>query len=151
MKNGKEQTVRRSTAGFTLIEILVVLIIITILAGFVGMNVLRKPGEARVAAAKMQIKTLQAAIKLYHAEQNHFPTQSQGLHALVRKPTFAPIPKNYPAGGYLDARDVPPDPWGEAYIYMIPGRDGELFEIISYASDSEPGGDGDAADLSSSD
>jgi len=147
----KKQIPRQTAAGFTLIEILVVLIIITILAGFVGMNVLRKPGEARVTAAKMQIKTLQAAVKLYHAEQNRFPTQSQGLNALVRKPTFAPIPKNYPAGGYLDAREMPTDPWGEEYVFLIPGRNEELFEIISYGSDGEPGGEGDAADLSSSD
>lgn len=136
-------------AGFTLIEILVVLIIITILAGFVGLNVLRKPGEARVTAAKMQVKTLQAAMKLYHTEQGRFPSQSQGLQALVQKPATSPIPPNYPEGGYLDTRELPKDPWGRDFIYLIPGRNGELFEIISYGADGEPEGTGEDADISS--
>ena len=140
---------RETRSGFTLIEILVVLIIITILAGFVGLNVLRKPGEARVTAARMQVKTLQAAIKLYHTEQGRFPTQAQGLQALVTKPTTSPIPPNYPEGGYLDSRNVPSDPWGHEFIYLIPGRQGELFEIISYGADGEPEGSGEDADLSS--
>ncbi|MDD2237754.1 MAG: type II secretion system major pseudopilin GspG [Kiritimatiellae bacterium] len=137
--------------GFTLIEILVVLIIITILAGFVGLNVLRKPGEARVTSARMQVKTLQAALKLYHTEQGRFPAQAQGLEALVRKPTTPPIPPHYPEGGYLDSRNLPKDPWGNEFIYLIPGRNGELFEIISYGADSEPEGDGEDADISSAD
>ncbi len=136
-------------AGFTLIEILVVLIIITILAGFVGLNVLRKPGEARVTAAKMQVKTLQAAMKLYHTEQGRFPSQSQGLQALVQKPATSPIPPHYPEGGYLDTRELPKDPWGRDFIYLIPGRNGELFEIISYGADGEPEGTGEDADISS--
>ena len=137
--------------GFTLIEILVVLIIITILAGFVGLNVLRKPGEARVTSARMQVKTLQAALKLYHTEQGRFPTQSQGLEALVRKPVMPPLPAHYPEGGYLDTRNLPKDPWGNEFIYLIPGRNGELFEIISYAADGEPEGNAEDADISSAD
>ncbi|NCD32570.1 MAG: type II secretion system protein GspG [Spartobacteria bacterium] len=135
--------------GFTLIEILIVLIIITILAGFVGLNVLQHPGTARQATAKLQVKTLQSAIKLYHAEQHRFPTQQQGLDALVTKPEIPPIPANYPTEGYLDSRTVPMDPWGTAYIYLIPGRNGETFEIMSYGSDNEPGGEGEDADISS--
>ena len=98
MKGSMKQHTRplSSRSGFTLVEILVVLIIITILAGFVGLNLLSKPGEARTAAARMQLKTLQAAVKLYHAEQSRFPTQNQGLQALVLKPTIAPIPTRYP-------------------------------------------------------
>ncbi len=139
------------SAGFTLMEILVVLIIITILAGLVGVNVLRKPGEARVSAARMQIRNLQTAVKLYHAEQGHLPSQQQGLEALVRKPSMEPVPKNYPAGGYLDSAELPRDPWGNDYIYLTPGRHGEPFEIISYGSDGQPGGEDDAGDISSSD
>lgn len=138
-------------AGFTLVEILVVLTIITILAGFVGFNVLSRPNEARIAAAKMQLKTLQAAVQFYHAEQGRFPTQAQGLAALVRKPVIPPIPARYPEGGYLDSRNVPRDPWGNEYIYLLPGRDGRPFEIISYGADGEPGGVDDNADLSSAD
>lgn len=151
MKHDKTRVRSGSGAGFTLIEILVALIIMTILASLVGVSVLRKPGEARVSAARMQIKTLQTAVKLYHAEQNTFPSQSQGLEALVRKPTTSPVPANYPAEGYLDSREVPVDPWGSPYIYLVPGRHDEPFEIISYGSDGEPGGEEEAADLSSSD
>lgn len=136
--------------GFTLIEILIVVLIITILAGIVGVNVVRKPGEARVSAARMQIQQLKAAVQLYRAEQGLVPTQEQGLEALVSRPTIEPIPPRYPEGGYLDSRRVPLDPWNRPYIYLAPGRQGEPFEIISYGSDGEPGGTGEAADLSSS-
>lgn len=141
----------RPRAGFTFMEILVTLIIIMILASLVGISVLRKPGEARAAAAKMQIKTLQTAIRLYHAEQKMFPSEDQGLDALVSKPTRGRIPESYPDEGYLDSRLVPVDPWGTPYIYLVPGRHGEPFEIISYGADGEPGGEGEAADISSSD
>ncbi len=145
------RTERIRAGGFTLIEILVVIMIITILASIVTVNVLRKPGEARVSAAKMQIKQLQTALQLYRTEQGRLPTQDQGLEALVAKPASDPVPPNYPDEGYLDSQKVPPDPWKSAFIYLVPGRKGEVFEIISYGSDGEPGGDGEAADLSSSD
>jgi general secretion pathway protein G len=144
------RTLRDSKSGFTLIEILVVIIIITILASIVSVNVLRKPGEARVSAAKLQIKQLQTAVQLYKTEQGRAPSQDQGLEALVVKPVSDPIPQQYPADGYLESRKVPKDPWNNDYIYLIPGRSMEAFEIISYGSDGEPGGKGDAADISSS-
>lgn len=136
--------------GFTLIEILVVVLIITILAGIVGVNILHKPGEARVSAARMQIQQLKTALHLYRAEQGRFPTQEQGLEALVRRPIREPVPEHYPEGGYLDSRRVPLDPWKNEYIYLAPGRAGEPFEILSYGSDGEKGGTGEAADISSS-
>ena len=143
-------THRGSQSGFTLIEILVVIVIITILASIVSVNVLRKPGEARVSAAKLQIKQLQTAVQLYKTEQGRTPTQEQGLEALVGKPVTEPLPQQYPAEGYLESRKLPKDPWNNEYIYLVPGRAGELFEIISYGSDGEPGGEGEAADLSTS-
>ena len=143
-------THRNGKSGFTLIEILVVIIIITILASIVSVNVLRKPGEARVSAAKLQIKQLQTAVQLYKTEQGRTPTQAQGLESLVSKPVTDPLPQQYHADGYLDSRNLPKDPWNNDYIYLVPGRAGEVFEIISYGSDGEPGGEGDAADLSSS-
>lgn len=136
-------------AGFTLIEILVVVAIIAILAGIVAVNVLHKPGEARVAAASIQIKQLATALRLYRTEQGVFPTQAQGLEALVVASTSEPRPRVFPPEGYLEGRSVPADPWGEPYIYLIPGRNGEPFEVISYGSDREPGGEGNATDLSS--
>ncbi len=142
---------RRTNVGFTLMEILVVLMILSILAGIVGLNVLHQPARARVQAARMQIKTLRTALHMYHADHNRYPTQQQGLEALVRRPPGGPAGANYPPEGYLDSRSVPLDPWGNPYVYLSPGRRGEPFEIISYGSDGEPGGEGDAADISSSD
>ncbi len=147
MRNG---TFQRLRAGFTLVEILVVIVIITILAGIVTVNIVRKPGEARVAAAKMQLRQLQTALQVYRTEQGRIPSQEQGLEALVVKPTAGIIPDNYPAEGYLDSRALPRDPWGHEFIYLSPGRQNEAYEIICYGSDGEPGGSGDAADLSTS-
>ncbi|MFH0954349.1 MAG: type II secretion system major pseudopilin GspG [Verrucomicrobiota bacterium] len=137
--------------GFTLIEILVVIMIITILASIVSVNVLRKPGEARVSAAKMQLKQLQTAVNMYRTEQGRLPTQQQGLESLVGKPTSEPIPQRYPEEGYLESRKLPQDPWKHEYVYLVPGRQGEAFEVITYGNDGEPGGDGEAADISTSD
>lgn len=141
----------RKQRGFTLIEILVVVLIITILAGIVGVSVLRHPGEAKVTAAKLQIKNFKGALQLYRMEQNRYPSQEQGLAALCFKPEIAPIPAKYPLEGYLDSRKLPKDPWNRDYLYLLPGRNNETYEIISYGSDGEPGGTGEAADLSSSD
>jgi len=137
-------------AGFTLIELLVVIAIITILAGVVTVSIVRKPGEARVAAAKLQIRQFQTALQVYRTEQGRYPTQEQGLEALVVKPTQEPMPQVYPPEGYLEGSSVPRDPWDQDFIYLAPGRKGELYEIISYGSDREPEGDADAADISSS-
>lgn len=144
------QQKRKRQQGFTLIELLVVIAIITILAGVVTVNLVRKPAEARVAAAKLQIKQLQTALNVYRTEQGRFPTQEQGLDALVRMPDREPIPKAYPRDGYLDGTRVPLDPWGNSFIYIAPGRNGESYEILCYGSDGEPGGEDDATDLSSS-
>ncbi len=138
-------------AGFTLVEILVVIVILSILATLVAVNVIRQPGEARVAAAKIQIKQLQTALQVYRTEQGRYPTQDQGLEALVRKPQTGIIPERYPSDGYLESREVPRDPWKNDYIFIAPGRNGESYEIISYGSDGEPGGVDDASDISSSD
>ncbi len=141
----------RAQQGFTLIEILVVVLILSILAGIVGINVFRHPGEAKAKAAAIQIKTFKSAIQLYRMDQDRLPTQEQGLSALCAKPALPPVPERYPEGGYLDSRSVPRDPWGRDYLYLAPGRNNEPFEILSYGSDGEPGGDGTGADLSSSD
>ena len=141
----------RTNSGFTLIEILVVVLIISILAGIVGVSVLRHPGEAKVTAATLQIKNFKSALQLYRMEQDQAPTQQQGLNALCVKPTIAPIPDKYPEDGYIDSRKPPKDPWNHDYLYLVPGRSNEAFEIISYGRDGEPGGTGTAGDISSSD
>ena len=136
-------------AGFTLLEILVVVMIITILATIVGVNVAREPGRARVAASKAQIGVFKHALQLYRMEQGHYPTQEQGLGALCEKPRVAPVPERYPEDGYLDSRNLPKDPWGHDYVYLLPGPDGAPYEIVSYGADGEIGGEGEGADVSS--
>ena len=147
---GREEETVNTRAGFTLLEILVVVLIITILATIVGVNVAKRPGEARVAAAKAQIESLRTALDLYRMDQGQFPTQEQGLKALCEKPTISPVPERYPDEPYLKSTKVPLDPWKHDYVYLVPGSKGEKYEIISYGSDGEQGGQGDATDISSS-
>ncbi len=140
-----------SRRGFTLIEVLVVLAILMGLATIVTVNVVGRQRKARVDTAKIQISELKNAVLHYQVEQGRWPTMEQGLEALVRRPSAPPIPENYPPEGYLSRREVPRDPWGNEYVYVVPGRDGAPFEIISYGADGRPGGAGDAADISSAD
>lgn len=137
-------------AGFTLIEVLVVLAIIAILGGFVALNISNRPAEAKVDAARMQLQVFKSAVNSYRIDHGRVPSREQGLMALIEKPSSPPVPENYPQDGYLDTRQLPSDPWKNDYIYLAPGRSGESFEIITYGSDGEPGGNDDAADLSSS-
>ncbi len=141
----------RLRSGFSLIEILVVLGIMMSIAGLVTVNVIQHRAESRVKEAVLQISNFKTALKIYHVEQGRYPTQAQGLAALIARPTLPPAPASYPAEGYLDSRRLPLDPWDEPYIYLAPGRSGEPYEIVSYGSDREPGGEGHAADISSSD
>lgn len=138
-------------SGFTLIEVLVVMVIIMGLAGIVTVNVVRHVSESRVNTAILQIGVLEQALQAYYADHGRYPTQEQGLDALVRRPSRPPIPRDYPETGYLGRNRVPLDPWGNEYIYLIPGRGGQRFEIFSYGSDGEPGGSGHAAEISSAD
>ena len=138
-------------AGFTLVEILVVIAIISLLAGVVLLNIAPQIGMGSQAAAKAQIQVLSSAATTYRMAHGRYPTQQQGLEALVQKPSQEPIPENDPDGGYLSGRVVPPDPWKRPYVYLIPGRQDENFEILSYGADGEPGGSGADADVSSAD
>ena len=142
---------RALRAGFTLVEILVVIAIISLLAGVVLLNIAPQIGMGSQAAAKAQIQVLSSAATTYRMAHGRYPTQQQGLEALVRKPAQEPIPENYPDSGYLSGRTVPADPWKNPYIYLCPGRQNEPFEILSYGADGEPGGTGADADVSSSD
>jgi len=136
--------------GFTLLEILVVIMIIAVLATIVGVNVANRPAEARITAAKAQIRAFQAALQIYKMDNGVYPTQQQGLKALCVKPDVDPIPEKYPADGYLQSQNLPLDPWKNPYVYLSPGTKGEPYEIITYGADGEPGGTGEAADISSS-
>ena len=138
-------------SGFTLLEILVVVMIIAILATIVGVNVIPRLGQAKAAAATAQIEIFKTALSLYRMDNDCFPTQEQGLEALYEKPTIAPIPEKYFEQGYLESRKLSLDPWRHDYVYIVPGPDNQPYKIISYGADGEPGGDGKNADISSAD
>lgn len=145
--NNGEVNMRRT--AFTLIELLIVLMIISVLATFVVVKVANRPGQARVIMAKANIQEISKAVALYKMDNSLIPSQQQGLRALVVKPDVAPVPKNYNSEAYL--QKVPKDPWNNDYVYLVPGKNNQPFEIISYGSDGQPGGDGEAADISSAD
>ena len=148
----KQSTIFRThaKAGFTLAEILIVLAIMSILAGIVVVNMAPVLTMGKQNAAKAQIQTFVTALTTYRIAHGSPPTQQQGLDALVNKPAREPIPRNYPESGYLNSRTLPMDPWDRPYLYLAPGRQNEPFEIITYGADGEPGGSGNNADISSS-
>jgi general secretion pathway protein G len=137
-------------SGFTLLEILVVILIITILATIVGVNVAKEPDRARVAKATAEIATFRTALQLYRMDNGMYPTMPQGLNALCDEPKAEPLPSQYRSGGYLGSRNLPLDPWSNPYVYLVPGPDGAPYEIVSYGSDGEPGGEGEAGDIRAS-
>jgi general secretion pathway protein G len=137
---------RPRARGFTLIEIMVVIVILGVLAALVVPRVLDRPDEARVVAAKSDIAAIVAALKLYRLDNQRYPTQEQGLGALVAKPAEPPAPPNWKPGGYLEK--LPKDPWGRAYQFLNPGLKGEI-DVFSFGADGQPGGAGNDADLGS--
>ncbi len=136
----------RSTQGFTLIELMVVIIILGLLAGLVVPKLIGRTEQAKRTQAKLQIRNIEQALKLFKLDNGFYPSTEQGLKALVTKPTTGRIPKNYRKEGYLER--VPKDPWGNEYIYISPGQHGD-YDIISYGADGVPGGEGEDADITS--
>jgi general secretion pathway protein G len=134
--------------GFTLIEIMVVITIIAVIAAFAAPRILGRSDDARRKAAGIEITTMKRALQMYYLDNNNYPTTQQGLQALVAKPTVAPIPNNWKAGGYVEKLN--PDPWGNPYQYLKPGLGGAEFEIFSYGADGKPGGEGKDEDITSS-
>jgi len=133
---------RRRHAGFTLVELLVVLAILTLLAGLVGPRVLGQLGGAKSKSAAVQIADFEKALELYKLDVGRFPTKDEGLEALNKKPASA----NGWAGPYLKGSGIPADPWGNPYRYANPGPNGGI-EILSLGGDGQPGGDGENADI----
>jgi general secretion pathway protein G len=132
--------------GFTLIEIMVVIVILGILAALVVPRVLDRPDEARVVAAKNDVAAIAQALKLYRLDNQRYPTTEQGLAALVSRPTVAPLPPNWKPNGYLER--LPKDPWGHPYQYLSPGLRGEI-DVFSFGADGQPGGTGIDAEVGS--
>ncbi len=132
--------------GFTLIEVLVVIFILSILAALVAPKIIGRTDDARIAEAKLQIKNFETALKLFKLDNGFYPSTEQGLEALIEKPTIGRIPQNYREGGYLEQKKIPLDPWGNPYIYLCPGTQGE-YDIISYGADGKEGGEGKDADI----
>ncbi|GMT43475.1 MAG TPA: type II secretion system protein GspG [Deltaproteobacteria bacterium] len=139
----------RKKEGFTLLELMIVVIILGILATFLVPKIIHKPDEARVVKAKSDIKAIELSLKMYKLDNGNYPTTEQGLKALIEKPEEPPVPNNWKEGGYLDTNSVPPDPWGNAYIYRSPGDNGRDYEIISLGADGKEGGSGFNADIES--
>ena len=134
--------------GFTLIEILVVVVILGILATLVVPKIMERPAQARRMKAIIQIKNFETALKLFKLDNGFYPSTEQGLEALVKKPATGKIPQNWREEGYLEGGKVPKDPWGNPYIYICPGLHGD-FDIISRGRDGVEGGEGWDADINS--
>lgn len=128
--------------GFTLIEILVVVVIIGILGAVIVPNLLSRPDQARITAAETDLRVLSSALDMYRLDNYHYPSTDQGLEALVRRPSGFPEAKNWNPDGYI--KDLPADPWNSPYVYE---RDGSAFKLFSYGADGMEGGEGVDADV----
>lgn len=135
-----------NSRGFTLIELMVVMAILALLAALVGPKLLGRSDDAKISDAKVQIRNLETALKLYKLDNGQFPSTEQGLQALVTKPTTGIIPKNYKAEGYIESKQVPKDPWSNDFIYLAPGEHGD-YDLCSNGGDSARGGEGKASDI----
>jgi general secretion pathway protein G len=133
-------------SGFTLIEIMVVVVIMGVLAALLVPRLMGRTDDARILAAKQDIATLMQALKLYRLDNQRYPTTEQGLQALIARPSNGPQPANWKSGGYIDRLNK--DPWGNPYQYASPGTRSEV-DIFSYGADGQPGGAGNDADIGS--
>ena len=133
-------------AGFSLLELMVVVVILSILALVIVPRVIDRPDQARMARAQSDIAAISSAVNLYRLDNFRYPTTEQGLEALVTQPVSDPVPANWASGGYMDR--VPLDPWGQPYQYLSPGVHGD-FDVFSYGADGAPGGEGADADVGS--
>lgn len=136
----------KDNKGFTLLEIIVVVFILSLLAAIVAPKIIGRTDDARIKAAQVQIKNFETALKLFKLDNGFYPGTEQGLESLTEKPTAGQIPQKYREGGYLEQKRIPLDPWGNPYIYISPGIYGD-FDIISYGADGKEGGEGKNADI----
>lgn len=143
-RNGRSRVLNR--AGFTLLEIMVVIVILGLLAALVVPKLIGRTEEAKQTQTRLQIKNIEQALQLFKLDNGFYPGTEQGIEALVRAPEIGRVPKNYRKGGYLGR--VPKDPWGSEYVYVSPGTNGD-YDITSYGADEAPGGEGEDADINS--
>ena len=137
---------RCAQRGFTLIEIMVVVIILGVLGALVLPNVMSRPDHAKLTAARTDIQSIATALEIYRLDNGRYPTTAQGLEALVRRPTLAPLPRQWSAQGYLKRQAM--DPWGAPYQYANPGtRSGQGYDLFSLGADGQPGGEDADADI----
>ncbi len=146
MRKTTHAAMASQTGGFTLLELLVVLVIIGILASYIGPKLMGHPEEARRTKAVLQIQALETALKTYRLDNGFYPSTDQGLQALVEAPASGKVPPRWRTGGYLEKRVVPVDPWGTPYVYLSPGVHGD-FDLSSLGADGEPGGEDAARDI----
>lgn len=143
-RNGRSRLHGR--AGFTLLEIMIVIVILGLLAALVVPKLIGRTEEAKRTQSLLQIKNIEQALQLFKLDNGFYPETQQGIEALVHAPEVGRIPKNYRKEGYLDR--VPKDPWGSPYVYLCPGAHGD-YDIVSYGADGVPGGEGEDADITS--
>ncbi len=137
----------RQQHGFTLIEIMVVVVILGILAAIIVPRFLSRPDEAKVTRAKIDIKSIEETLGLFKLDNGFYPSTEQGLKALTVKPEIGKIPQKFPDGGYL--KKLPLDPWGNPFIYLSPGVHSRDYDLLSYGADGQPGGENFDADINS--
>ena len=146
MRASTGKGILRRNSGFTLLEIMVVIVILGLLAAIVVPKLIGRTEEAKRTQTRIQIKNVEQALQLFKLDNGFYPSTEQGLSALVRNPEIGRVPKNYRKGGYLDR--VPTDPWGNAYVFVSPGVERD-YEISSYGGDGVPGGEGEDGDIHS--
>ncbi len=137
---------RHNNLGFTLIELMVVIIILGILAMWVAPKIMSRPEQAKQVKTQLDIQNLETALKLYKLDTGRYPATEQGLQALVEKPETGNVPRGWKDGGYLEKGRVPKDPWHNEFVYLSPGLNGD-FDIISYGADGVPGGEKENKDI----
>ena len=137
----------RRYAAFTLIELMVVIVILGILAAFVVPRITKRPEDAKVTKARIEISNLEQALELYYLDTGTYPPTEQGLRALIEKPSTGEIPDGWREGGYLNKKKIPKDPWGNEYVYIAPGIHNDDFDLFSLGKDGEEGGEGYEADI----
>ncbi len=134
-------------AAFTLIELMVVIVILGILAAFIVPRVSKRPEDAKVTKAKVEIANIEQALELYYLDNGMYPTSEQGLSALIEEPSSGDVPPNWKEGGYLAKKRMPVDPWGNPYVYVSPGIQNEDYDLYSLGKDGAEGGEGYDADI----